>query len=384
MNDDSTADRPASGSSARSNHQERKTTKQVRKAAAKARAAENMRMVAAAEAAGLVPQKVTRETLGWSSPDRSRARALSVQAAARRAVEPRPPVESRPKRPKPEPVPTPSPAAVHPEAPAMPQPGNGQATTLFDLVRERGLRMWDRTDSGAPAPDSAIAAIIDCPIRFSVENPVAQLDDWTDKCVRPPFDKLWLEYPHLEMLCGALITANDNDGQRFRIQFVTSGRVGSNAPLWWPGPEIAHLAANGSLTHRRPAITDRHNRVAQFQIATMTGVFDSVYIHLALIHEARTRNPLPARHNTTTPVLPAKIQELNGAVILMWGDGSSPSARSPLQEPRHAPVGHRVRGHQRRLRDGGTTWVRPHRRGEGSPEGTRTYQIKQRGNGFRW
>lgn len=254
---------------------------------------------------------------------------------------------------------------------------------LLDLIAERGMRICDQTDDGAPAPDSLVKVITNCPVRFAVETQAAPSTDWKAKCLRPPFDTLWLEYPHQELLCGALITATDNGGRRLSIQFVTSNPAGRKAPLWWPGPEIVELTVDGLLTHRRPSTSARRNNFSQFQIDAVTSSFDAVYIHLALINEVHTRNLWAPRPHATSPVLPAKFHKLGGPVVLMWGDAPLPGHQRHLDDPRHAPVGHQVRGHQRRLREGGTTWVRPHRRGDGEPEKSRNYHVKQRGNGSR-
>lgn len=368
-----------SSSPVSSSHQERKRTKKVRKAAAQDRAAENMRMVAAAQAAGVVPKTVTRESLGWSSPERARARALVARATATES--PKIPAESRPTSPLPRAA-QPSPATRGPEVEQTPQQETADGSTLFDLVAERGVRIRDHTDDGVPAPDSLAKAIANCPVRFAVETRAAPRTDWTAKCLRPPFDVLWLEYPHQELLCGALITVTDNGGRRLSIQFVTSNHAGRKVPLWWPGPEVAELTADGLLARRRPPAFARNN-IGQPQSDAVGNSFDAVYLHLALINEVHTRNLWAHRPNAAAAVLPAKFHELDGPVVLMWGDPPTPGTQHPLDGPRHAPVGHQVRGHQRRLREGGTTWVRPHRRGEGDTEGARNYQVKQRGNGSR-
>ncbi|WP_192830936.1 hypothetical protein [Mycobacterium sp. UM_Kg27] len=254
-----------------------------------------------------------------------------------------------------------------------------RATTpeLLSLIAERGLRVWNRTNSGTPAPGEIVDEILACEAKFCVLPRVAPSTAWTTTCLRPPFEQLWLEYPHLEMLCGALITETGAD--RYTIQFVTSGREGTKKPLWWPGAEIVDLAADGSLARRQPATSDPRNRVAKYQIDSVTGVFDAVYTHLSLIHKLSSRNAAPTRVNTTAPVLPARSHELDDAVVLMWGEGPSGSG-AHLDTPRHAPIGHAVRGHQRRLRDGGTTWVRPHRRGAEAPvpAKSRFYQVKKK------
>ena len=357
-------------------HQERKGTKKDRKAAAQARAAENMRMVAAAQAAGAVPTVVTRESLGVRNPQRARARALAAKVAATKS--PKTPASNRPSRPQHKPAPPLPAVAVEP----APHQDPSEASTLFDLIAERGLRLRDRPDTAVPAADDVIDEILHCPVKFAVEIAAGPSIDRMTKCVRPPFDNLWLEYPYLEMVCGAMITSTDNDGERYRINFVTSSRVGDKAPLWWPGPELVELTPGGSLAHRKPAISDSRNSIEQDQIPALAGAFKAVYTHLALIHEVRRRGLLPVRTDTTTPLLPARSHALDGAVVLIWGDAPVGS-RSSVNGPRHAPVGHQVRGHQRRLRDGDTTWIRPHRRGAGASgaEMPRTYQVKRRGNG---
>ncbi|MEZ5130364.1 MAG: hypothetical protein R2763_01370 [Mycobacterium sp.] len=339
-------------------------------------------MFEAAQAAGLVPETITRDALGWSSPERARARALAAQAAEERRPKKQKPKGPPAERPTRRPTSPPEDQRVSPAAQDQGQPIT--AATLFDLITERGLRCWDRSDQGSPAPVGAREDITSSPVRFAFKTPAELPEDWKTQCVRPPFDTMWLEYPHLDMLCGALVTATDNDNDRFTIRFVTSSRVGSEAPIWWPGTEAAELDSGGFLSGRQTAIGDPCNAVAQFQNSAVTGAFDAVYTHLALINDVHARDLWPRRPDTTTPVLPARIRQLNGPVVLMWGHAPPPAGRSPLDAPRHSPSGHQVRGHQRRLRDGETTWVRPHRRGDGTPEGPRTYEIKQRGTGHRW
>ncbi|WP_441958724.1 hypothetical protein [Mycolicibacterium houstonense] len=359
-----------------SSHQERKRTKVARKAAAQARAAENMRMVAAAQAAGVVPQKVTRESLGWSS-ERAAARALAATVAATKSP------KVRAKRATSTTEAPPSSVGIGPAIGSTAQQKTGGASTLFDLVAERGLHISRATDDLALAPSNLVKAIKDCPVRFAVDTQPDPLTDWNTKCLRPPFDTFWLEYPHQDSLCGAFIKATDNDGRRLSIQYVTSSRDRSEVPLWWPVPETVKLAADGRLAYRQPALSDGRNKTRQNQLETPTSIFNDLCMHLALINEVHTRNLWSSRPDTTAQVLHATLHKRNGPVILMWGDPPIADRRGPLDDPRHAPIGHQVRGHQRRLRDGGTTWVRPHRRGDGEPEGPRAYQVKKRGNGIR-
>ncbi len=352
-------------------HKERKKTRSARKAAAQARAAENMRMVAAAQAAGVVPHKVTRAYLGGSSPERAAARARAATES------PKVPVKratSRAEAP-------PSSVGVGRVMESTSQQETGGPSTLFDLIAHRGLYISGRTDESAPAPSNLVKAITGCPVRFVIDTQADPSTDWKAKCLRLPFDALWLEYPHDDRLCGALIKTTNADGRRLSIQYVTSSSGGSDIPLSWPGPETVKLAADGLLAYRQPALTERNNKVAQIRIHTPADIFNDLYIHLALINEVHTRNLWPSRSDTNSQALPATIQKRNGPVILMWGDPPVSDSRGPLYGPRHAPNGHQVRGHQRRLHNGGTTWVRPHRRGNGEPEGTRTYQVKRRGNG---
>lgn len=56
-----------------------------------------MRMVAAAQAAGVVPTVVTRESLGVRNPQRAMARALAAKVAATKS--PKTPAVNRPSRP---------------------------------------------------------------------------------------------------------------------------------------------------------------------------------------------------------------------------------------------------------------------------------------------
>jgi hypothetical protein len=380
---DDLREQPAPGlpKAARSSHQDRKKTKEARKAAAKARAAENMRLVAAAQAAGIVPKVVTRASLGLLAD--GRAVGPTVQGRRKARKNPEPGGGEQLSQPPPEVEQTAQRALGDPTSEANPLPENPEAANLFDLISERGLRIGDRPDGATPAPADVLDEVMHCSVRFAIETAAGPSIDWMTKCVRPPFDKLWLEYPHLEMVCGAMIECADSDGERYRIHFVTSSRADLDAPMWWPGPELMELTGGGSLAHRKPAVSDQQNSIAQDRVSVFSGVFDALYTHLALIHEVRRRGLFLPRTNTNNSVLPARSHALDGAVVLMWGDAPA-RPRSPLNSARHAPVGHRVRGHQRRLGDGDTTWVRPHRRGAGraADDTARTYEVKQRGRGY--
>lgn len=111
-----------------------------------------------------------------------------------------------------------------------------RASTLFDLIAERGLRLRDRPETAVPAADDVIDEILHCPVKFAVEIAAGPSIDRMTKCVRPPFDNLWLEYPYLESSMRRNDCSTDNDGERYRINFVTSSRVGDKCPLWWPDP----------------------------------------------------------------------------------------------------------------------------------------------------
>lgn len=368
------ADRTATSGSVLPSHQERKKTSRGRKAAAQARAAENMRMVAAAQAAGVVPQKVTRAYLGGSFPERAAARARAVKAAAAKSQKvPAKRAASRTQAPPPS-------MGIGTAMESTSQQKTGGPSTLFDLIAQRGLHISGRTNESAAAPSNLVKAITGCPVRFVIETQADPSIDWKAKCLRLPFDAVWLEYPHHDRLCGALIKTTNTDGRRLSIQYVTSSRGGSDIPLSWPGPETVKLAADGLLAYRQPAHSER-NKAAQIRTHTIADIFDDLYIHLAVINEVHTGNLWPSRSDTNSQALPATIHKSNGPVILMWGDPPVSASRGPLDGPRHAPNGHQVRGHQRRLHDGTTTWVRSHRRGDGEPERKRTYQVKTRDNG---
>ena len=78
-----------------------------------------------------------------------------------------------------------------------------------------------------------------------------------DQRVRLPFAAQWVEYEHLQMLCGALIV--ESALNVYDIEFVTSSREGRNKPLLWPGPEQAVLTDDGRVKRRQPAIADPRN-----------------------------------------------------------------------------------------------------------------------------
>lgn len=244
------------------------------------------------------------------------------------------------------------------------------APELFRRIADRGLLRMSNRD--------VAEEILACEYQIAVVNAVTDVSPtWTAKCVRPPFSSLWIEYHYLEMLCGALITEMDSDV--FTIRFVTSSKDERAKPQLWRGLETSELSADGRLTSRTPAITQ--NSIPQLHRKTLEGVFDSVYLHLATINEIHSRERKQSKAGDGPRELkPAEPHEL-GTVVLVWGDDDAAGTGAPLGSLRHGPTGHPVRGHQRRLGEGRTTWIRPYVTGRGSgadPAKPRVYKVRRR------
>ena len=250
-----------------------------------------------------------------------------------------------------------------------------EAPELFTRIATRGLRVWD-LNHGRPAPELTLEQITGCPIQVAFVDAAEATSPWMDQRVRPPFAAQWVEYEHLQMLCGALIV--ESALNVYDIQFVTSSREGRNKPLLWPGPEQAVLTDDGRVKRRQPAIADPRNAVKEPQLSALLGAFNALYPHLCVLNSLPQRRPEATRGDAGRAVLPAAHHEL-GPVMLIWGDVRDGEPGSGLVAPRHAPVAHPVRGHPRALPDGRVVQVRPHQRGTGEiTAGPRLYRVKRR------
>jgi hypothetical protein len=249
------------------------------------------------------------------------------------------------------------------------------APELFTRIAERGVRGVSNRD--------VTEEILSCRYQIAVVGAITDgSSSWVAKCVRPPFQTLWLEYPYLDMLCGAFITEMGSAPDVYKVRFVTSSTAERTKPRLWRIPEIAELAGDGRLARRACAFAGARNSVAEQQWDTLEHVFDLVYPHLAILNEIHSRVPTASilRGGLRASLL-AEPHEL-GTVVLVWGDDDAAGAGSSLATARHAPVSHPVRGHPRRLSDGRTTWVHPYVTGGGSsadPATPRVYQVRHRG-----
>jgi hypothetical protein len=278
---------------------------------------------------------------------------------------------------------TPPPRSAQPIldiVPTVAQLSNAATPELFTRITTYGLRL---PPGGKVGKDFVIAQVAEeilaCKYQIAVVSAVNPASSsWTKKCVRPPFQKQWIEYHFLDMLCGALITEVSSDV--FNFQFVTATKRERARPLLWSGPEKAKLAADGSLAQRTSAIADSRNFVVKPEVETLVSIFNSVYPQLAIINMIHDRNREESgARDGPREVLPSQTHEL-GAVVLVWGDESAIEFGAPLATPRHAPAGHSVRGHERHLRDGTVIWVNAHHRGGNrtDPAKPRVYHVRRR------